>query len=132
MTNTIAITYIGHRPFYKDGACGSGVTFEQGQTLRIPVQFAQKMLKHPAVYVMASEVAAESAPVVVPEEKTEQDKKNEEFNRQQDMRDTINQMDKDALKTFAMTYWGMKLNGQKSAENLRSEVIQNFDQFGIA
>lgn len=130
--NTIAITYIGHRPFYKDGACGSGVTFEKGQTLHIPVQFAQKMLKHPSVYVKADGVAAESAPVLVPEEKTEQEKKNDEFNEQQDMRDTINRMDKDSLKSFAMTHWGMKLNGQKSAENLRAEVTQHFDQFGIA
>lgn len=129
---TIAITYIGHRPTYKDGACGSGVTFEQGQTLQIPAQFALKMLKHTAVYERAGDVAAESALVAEKPDTTEADKRAKEFNEQQDMRDAITQMDKDALKVFAMTHWGMKLNGQKSAENLRAEVVQHFDQFGMA
>ena len=129
---TIAITYIGHRTTYRDGACGSGVTFEQGQTLHIPAQYALKMLKHPSVYVRADDVAAESAVVVEAPETTDEDKRTKEFNEQQDMRDSIAQMDKEALKVFAMTHWGMKLNGQKSAENLRAEVTQHFDQFGMA
>lgn len=128
--STIAITYIGHRPVYKDGACGSGVTFAKGQTLAIPEQFALRMLKHPSVYARAD--AEESAMAVVVPDTSAKDKATQEFNQQQDMRDAISQMDKDALKVFAMTHWGMKLNGQKSAENLRAEVIQNFDQFGVA
>ena len=129
---TIAITYIGHRPFYKDGVAGSGATFKQGETLQIPAQFAAKMLKHSAVWVKADEVAAESAPVVGVPDTSDKDKQVDEFNKQQDMRDTVSQMDKDSLKVFAMTHWGMKLNGQKSAENLRAEVTQHFDQYGIA
>lgn len=128
--STIAITYIGHRPVYKDGACGSGVTFEKGQTLAIPEQFALRMLKHPSVYMRAK--VGESAMAVDVPDTSAKDKATQEFNQQQDMRDAISQMDKDALKVFAMTHWGMKLNGQKSAENLRAEVIQNFDQFGVA
>lgn len=129
---TIAITYIGHRAFYTDGACGSGVTFKQGQTLAIPVQFAQKMLKHPSVYVAAAKSEAESAPVVEVKDKTEDDKRNDEFNRQQDMRDTFAQMDKEALATFAKTHWRMDLDKRMKVENMRAAVIQNFDQYGIA
>lgn len=132
MSSTIAVTYIGHRPVYRDGACGSGLTFERGQTIAVPAQFAQKMLKHPAVYVRAEGDMAESALVIESRVPTDKEKNAEQFNREQDMRDSIGQMDKDALKVFAMTHWNVKLNGQKSAENLRAEVIQNFDRFGMA
>lgn len=129
---TIAITYIGHRTTYRDGACGSGVTFEQGQTLHIPAQYALKMLKHPSVYVRADDVAAESAVVVEEHDTTEADKRAKEFNEQQDMRDTFSQMDKEALATFAKTHWRMDMDKRMKVENMRAAVIQNFDQYGIA
>jgi len=130
--STIAITYIGHRPVYKDGACGSGVTFEKGQTLHIPAQFALKMLKHQSVYVRADDVASESAVVVEVTDTTEDDKRAKEFNQQQDMRDTFAQMDKDALATFAKTHWRIDLDKRMKVENLRTQVCQHFDQFGVA
>lgn len=129
---TINITYIGHRPVYKDGACGSGATFERGQTLQIPAQFAMKMLKHPGVYVKAEKAAAKSAPVVEVEDKKPNEKRADEFNREQDMRDSIEQMDKEALKVFAMTHWRMDLDASKTVKAMRAEVSQNFDRFGVA
>ena len=132
MTSTIAITYIGHRPVYKDGACGSGVTFEQGQTLAIPERYAIQMLKHPSVYVQASGKDAKSAVVADVPTTEEADAKAKEFHDQQDMRDTIARMDKESLKAFAQTHWRIALDGRKSAESLRAEVAQHFDQYGVA
>lgn len=130
--HTIPITYIGHRAVYKDGACGSGAVFEQGQTLHIAAEFAQRMLKHPSVYVRAEPEKAVGAPVAVPIEVSEKDKQVDDFNRQQDMRDTFNQMDKDALATFAKTHWRIDLDRRLKVENMRAAVAQHFDQFGVA
>jgi hypothetical protein len=130
--NTIPITYIGHRPVYRDGACGSGAVFEKGQTLHIQAEFAHKMLKHTGVYVRADEASAQTAEVVVPVDTSKKDEQVEDFNRQQDMRDTIAQMDKEALVVFAKTHWRMDLDKRMKVENMRSLVAQNFDQFGVA
>ena len=54
----IPIKYIGHRPVYRDGACGSELTFEQGQTLLVADEFALKMLRHPSVYERGDVAAA--------------------------------------------------------------------------
>jgi hypothetical protein len=129
---TIAITYIGHRPIYKDGACGSGVTFEQGQTLAIPEQFAVRMLKHPSVYVRATGKDAKSAPaadVPVLDEDAQREKEQHDLH---DVRDTIQRMDKDSLKVFAKTNWGLNLDGRKSQDALREEVLTSFERFGVA
>jgi len=125
---TINITYIGHRPVYKDGACGSGVTFKQGETLAIPEQYAVRMLKHAAVWVRADDKAKADEAFI--EDDTEAKKKDDELNQQHDMRESISHMDKDALKTFAQTQWRISLDGRKSVEALRADVIQKFDQFG--
>lgn len=132
MSNTIPITYIGHRPVYKDMACGSGAVFEQGQTLMVPAEFALRMLKHPGVYVRADGKQAKGARVVELVDSTQQDKQNEEFNRQQDMRDTFANMDKDALAAFAKTHWRMDLDKRMKVESLREAVTQNFDQYGVS
>ena len=130
--NTIPITYIGHRPVYKDMACGSGAVFEKGQTLNIASEFAHKMLKHPGVYVRADAEKAADAPVVVPIDTSKKDEQVEEFNRQQDMRDTFMQMDKEALVTFAKTHWRIDLDKRMKIENMRATVTQHFDQYGVA
>ena len=130
--NTIPVTYIGHRSIYKDMACGSGAVFEHGQTLHIAAEFAVKMLKHSGVYVRADAEQSADAPVVALTDTSKQDEQNEEFNRQQDMRDTFSQMDKDALATFAKTHWRIDLDKRMKVENMRAAVIQNFDQFGVA
>jgi hypothetical protein len=130
--NTIPITYIGHRATYRDGACGSGAVFEQGQTLHIQAEFAHRMLKHPGVYVRADVEQSKTAKVVVPIDTSEKDKQNEVFNREQDMRDAFNRMDKEALATFAQTHWRVELDKRMSVERMRAAVVQNFDQYGVA
>ena len=64
------------------------------------------------------------------EDDSEAKKKDDELNQQHDMRESISHMDKDALKQFAQTQWRISLDGRKSVEALRADVIQKFDQFG--
>jgi hypothetical protein len=90
------------------------------------------MLKHPGVYVRADVEQSKTAKVVVPIDTSEKDKQNEVFNREQDMRETFNLMDKEALATFAQTHWRVELDKRMSVERMRAAVVQNFDQYGVA
>lgn len=129
---TLPITYIGHRPVYKDGACGSEVTFTQGQTLAIPEQFAVRMLKHPSVYVLATGKDAKSAPFADVPALDEDAQREKEQHDKHDVRDTIQRMDKDALKVFAKTHWSYNLDGRKSQDAMRDEVLNIFERLGVA
>jgi len=122
----IAIKYIGHRPVYRDGACGSELVFEQGQTLQVADEFAVKMLRHTAVYVrgeLGEDV--QEAPEV---KKT---KATDDEDPAQTMRDSIVQMSKAALTTFAKTHFSVDLDKSKGVGDLRMQVTGLFDQFGV-
>lgn len=124
----IPIKYIGHRPVYRDGACGSELVFEKGQTLAVEDEFAVKMLRHTAVYVRgeADQADVDQRPVA----KKSSAKESEEDDAQ-NMRDTIVQMNKSALKTFAKTHFNTDLDSRKSVGDLRTQVTGLFDQYGV-
>lgn len=122
----IAIKYIGHRPVYRDGACGSELVFEQGQTLPVADEFAVKMLRHPSVYVRGE--LGENEPEAPEAKKT---KATDDEDPAQTMRDSIVQMNKDALETFAKTHFSVDLDKRKSVGDLRMQVTGLFDQFGV-
>ena len=48
-----------------------------------------------------------------------------------DLKQSISFMDKDALKLFAQTNYGQKLDGRLSVEALREQANQMIDQFGV-
>jgi hypothetical protein len=128
MDNKIAVQYVGHRPFYRDGACGSGLTFERGGVALVPAEIAAKMLRHTDVWVRhgkAPEAAAVYTPPVVDEEAKKQD-------QMQDIRDTIIQMDKPGLKLYVQTHWNQDLDGRMSVENMRAKAVELFDQYGLS
>lgn len=125
----IAIQYIGHRPFYRDGACGSGLTFEQGGVAMVPADIAQKMLRHPTVWVRYEDTAPADAPVYTPPVVDEEAKKQDQM---QDIRDALTQMDKPALKQYVMTHWNQELDGRLSVEKMRGRAVELFDQYGQA
>lgn len=125
----IAIQYIGHRPFYRDGACGSGLTFERNGVALVPPEIAQKMLRHPTVWVRFTEpepadALAYVAPVVDDEAKKQ--------DQMQDIRDALVQMDKPGLKQYVQTHWSQELDGRMSLEGMRAKAVELFDQFGQA
>jgi len=125
----IAIQYIGHRDFYKDGACGSGLTFECNGVAMVPAEIAAKMLRHPTVWVRFKDQPPADAktfqPPVIDEEAKKQD-------QMQDIRDSIIQMDKAGLKLYIQTHWQQEVDGRMSVENMRAKAVELFDQFGQA
>jgi len=128
--NMIPIKYIGHRPVYRDGACGSELTFEQGQTLLVADEFALKMLRHPSVYERG-DVAAAAGEVV--EKELDTDKKDAQDKSEEDAqatRDTIATMTKDALVNYAKVHFSADLDKRRSVADLRTQVTGLFDQFG--
>lgn len=125
----IPIKYIGHRPVYRDGACGSELTFEQGQTLLVADEPARKMLRHPSVYELGEavdmgDVANDSHG---DSKKSDQDKGEEEA---QAARDMIATMTKDALETYAKVHFSVDIDKRRSVADLRTQVTGLFDQFG--
>lgn len=125
----IPIKYIGHRPVYRDGACGSELTFEQGQTLPVPDECALKMLRHPSVYERGDVAAAGDVVEKEPDtgKKDSQDKGEED---DQATRDTIATMTKDALVNYAKVHFSADLDKRRSVADLRTQVTGLFDQFG--
>ena len=123
----IPIKYIGHRPVYTDGACGSGLTFKQGETLLVEDEYARKMLRHSSVYERG-ELAGDEQPVEVAK-KTKNP--SEDDDADQTARDAIAQMNKNALEKYAKTHFSVDLDKRKSVAELRATVTNLFDQFGV-
>lgn len=122
------ITYIGHRPVYTDGACGSGLTFKQGETLLVDDEYARKMLKHSSVYVLGEAAGDHQQPV---DAKKKTKTPGEDDDADQTARDAIAQMNKSALEQYAKTHFSVDLDKRKSIAELRTTVTNLFDQFGV-
>ena len=122
---TLPVKYIGRRATYRDGACGTGLVFAQGETKMVPAEAARKMLRHSAVYVAGEVKGATQALHVVKVDTTEED-------LLQDLRDTVAYMDKESLETYARTNFKIDLDKRKSILNLRQQVTQLLDQYGAA
>jgi hypothetical protein len=123
----IAIKYIGPRPVYIEGTYGSKIIFQQGEVKQVPKELAYKLLKHADVYAEVKDVPATVETVVVKEEEADPEEDN-----LQHYRDTVANLDKESLETFAQTNFRVKLDGRKSVDKLRSEVIQLIDQYGLS
>lgn len=123
------IKYIGARPTYREGAYGSGLIFTKGEVLNVEDDdLAKKLLRHPDVYVRGDAEEAKDAPVIPAkaDDKKEKDKEDDA----QDARDTISQMTKAALGTYAKTHFNVDLDLTKKVGELRTQVTGLFDQFG--
>ncbi len=117
----LSVKYIGKRPEYTDGTYGTKIHFIQGESRLVPMDKARLMLKHPDVY----EPGEDDAPVAhVPVDTQEQD-------NAQDMRDTIANMGKDALGTYAKTHFKIDLDKRKGVDALRTQVTQLVDKYGL-
>jgi len=116
----ISIKYVGKRLQYTDGTYGTGIHFVQGESRMVPADKAKLFLRHPDVYAMGEE---NTDVALVPDEPTEEDDS-------QDMRDTIANMDKDALSVYAKTHFQIKIDKRKDVGILRAEVTGLVDQFG--
>lgn len=120
----VAVKYIGKRENYTEGTYGSRIEFKQGQSVLVPVELANKLLRHPDVYVPGNEKKAEVVEIV--------QKDTNEPDEVQNVRDQIASMDKVGLESFAKVNFNIDLDKRKGVENLRQQVIGLVDQFGAA
>lgn len=146
----VLVTYIHSRPQWQDRIYGTGLTFQQGQTRRLPSDVAAKLLRHadcfekaipePAFEQASAEPAsAVLAPVVKDDTATQLEaamkQQAAEREAQQavlDMKDSVAQMGKDELEQFASTNFKQSLDKRRGVETLREQVNQLIDQFGVA
>ena len=117
----VSIKYVGKRDSYIDGAFGTRIHFDRGDSRMVPADIAKLMLKHPDVYVPGE---PDALTVAIHAPKTQDDDT-------QDMRDAIVNMDHNALATYAKTHFSVKLDKRKDVGALRSQVTGLFDQFGL-
>jgi hypothetical protein len=120
----VSVKYIGKRETYTDGAYGSHIQFVRGESRPVPAAIAAKLLKHTDVYEPGDAV---EMPASLPVAKA----KNFEEDDNQDMRDAISRMDKDALISHAKTHYNVTLGKNNSVDTLRSKVTGLFDQYGV-
>ena len=122
----VAVKYEGPRAAYREGTYGSGLMWTKGETKLVPAALAEKLLRHAPVYVPGDKKAAPKHAEVI----AEPAKKDEDDT--QEVRDSFNTMDKDALETYARTHFRVELDKRKSLQSLRGQVTQLVDQYGIA
>jgi thioredoxin reductase len=133
----VPVKYIGHRATYKDGACGSGLTFKKDETRLVPIAAARRMLRdHPTVYtagdVPADPVAATAVAAAAKDGvKAETDAKEQE--RLAEVRDTLNGMqDKASLIQFIEQTMGHAVpDKRKSLADLKAHATMLVDQYGV-
>lgn len=122
----VPVKYVGKRAEYTEGTYGTRIHFKQGETKLVPADKARLLLTHPDVYepgeVQGAQVAEE---VSRPNDKTTDD-------LAQETRDSINNMNKAALQTFAKTHFNMEFEAKTSAADIRAQVLNRFEQVGIA
>lgn len=129
------IKYIGKRPEHIDGAYATRIHWKQGETKPVPDDVAVKMLRHTDVFTLGDGsvqaialTAAEAETAERERTKSEESKKEDNI---QNLRDSVANMDKDALANFAQTHFSAKLDSRASVEKLRERVTTMIDQYGI-
>jgi hypothetical protein len=121
------IRYIGARPRYTEGTYGSRIEFVQGETVLVPDDLAEKLIKHADVYELGDDPDAAAAFIPEPNPNTEPDE------AIQAARDLVANMDTiEALVDYAATnFAGRKLDKRQSIPKLRREVTRLIDLYGV-
>ncbi|GER16683.1 RyR domain-containing protein [Variovorax boronicumulans] len=119
------VKYIGTREVYPDGLFASGVVFTKGGTQMVTTAIAEKMFRHPSVYVPGDLTVAVDTPI-----KPNLSVANE--SDVQDLRDQLAVMDKTALIEFANTHFKVELSNRATLDHVRAKVMGYVDQYGVA
>ena len=133
--DTVPVKYIGRRPEFFDRIYGSGLFFDQGQTRSLPAGLAKKLLRHSDLFERAEADPADpqqeddTAEILEEATRKQSDLKVEQ-SVIQDLRDSVQSMDKDALSHFAGTNYRQIIDRRRSVETLREEVLGFIDRFG--
>jgi len=136
------IKYIGKRETYVEGMYGSKIEFTKGESVDVDNKLAAKLLRHKDQYIEDTESAGSADDIEDTNsaddiEDTNSDDDTESTDSDddpmQDVRDSIVTMDKQSLIDFAeANFSGLSLNKRKSEENLRVELIQLVDRYGVS
>lgn len=142
----VAVRYIGRRPEWHDRVYSTGLQFTTGQVRVLPAEIARRFLRHADLFEkVEQEVSeAEAAPVAAdPEQldddtadlleqgKAAQEQQKAQQSLVQELYDQIDQMDKKGLEEFASTKYRHDLDKRRSVGDLRTQVKQLIDQFGV-
>lgn len=121
----VGVKYIGRRETHAETLYGSGA-WAQGQIKPVTAALARQLLKHRDMFEEAQLLEpATLASVVQPVKPGETPDE-----QSQELRDQVQNMDKAALKEFAQTRYGQKVDGRLSLNDTRAQVTQLIDRFG--
>ena len=140
----VAVQYVGRKPVWRDALYNTGLYFVADQVRNLPAHTARQFLRHGDLFreakvevapepveAPAAEPPADDTEAILEAAKEEQADTDRELQKVLDLKQSISFMDKDALKLFAQTNYGQKLDGRLSVEALREQTNQMIDQFGV-
>ena len=149
--NDTAVTYVGRETPFTDRLYGTRLTFEPGQTRLLPAALAARLLRHTDVFepgnatqpdAAASKAARtpknespktdkDDTQAVLEQAAKDKDEQEAALSQRQNLVDEVNNMDKEALKSFAQEKYGQPLSKSLSVENMRARVTGLIDQYGM-
>lgn len=136
LAETIAVKYIGRRESFTDTNYRSGLTFNRGQTRSLPVALARQFLRHADLFEVgtaekrSARAKEDDTQEILESVKAAQKEEAQTEMLMQDLRDTVQTMDKDALAEFAQVHYQQQIDKRHSIESLREQVVQFIDRFG--
>ena len=124
----IPVKYIGKRPEYTDGAYGTDIHWNKGETKMVEETVANKLLRHIDQYVRGDVMPDEPETVMPNDGEPEEDE-----DAVQDAKDAVNAMNrKQALIDFAeVNFQGVKLSNTDNIATLKQKVTGFIDQYGL-
>jgi hypothetical protein len=130
-----AVRYTGRREQFADRLYGTNLVWEPNQVRTLPPHLADKFLRHPDVFELAKGSVTkrgndDSAEIL---EITRKEDAQREQAQQAilAMYLEVRAMDKEALASFAQRNYGQLIDRRHSVEDLRQEVVQMIDRFGV-
>jgi len=130
-----AVRYTGRRVQFADRLYGTNLVWEPNQVRTLPPHVADKFLRHPDVFELAKVPVTkrgndDSAEILEISQK--EDVQREQAQQAiQAMYLEVRAMDKEALASFAQRNYGQLIDRRHSVEDLRQEVVQMIDRFGV-
>lgn len=123
------VRYIGMRDSYRDGAYGTHLVFQKGQTRMVPSVKAKLMLRHADVYELG-ETGDATAAHIVGEGSNKATQADEEA-RVMELRDSVQNMTKAAVAEYVKTNFRIDLNpNTMKVDEMRVKAVQLIDQYG--
>lgn len=125
----LPVQMIANREYVNDNMYGTG-RWERAEIKLVDPSVLAKLIRHTDVYKesTAEEAAEANAQKVEAIVKKTNDEQNDAATQQ--LRDSVNQMPRDAVIEYAAVHYGLKIAGNASLEKARAELIQHIDIAG--